>query len=575
MRGVKVACFLVVLFFLSSGSSLTFAQSSPSAGQTAGGIAQQQKILDQQKKLEGRIQSERPTEGQAVSEAVEMPDNGPKAMIHTINVEGSTILTSAEIRKVVGDYEGRELSLKDAQKVADMISDIYRTKGYLTSRAYLPPQSLKEGVLLIKVIEGKPGEVEIRGNKYFSTALLKSRLDMQTGGYFDYSALQRSLVYINESPDRSARATLVPGKQPGTTDVVLDVKDRMPFHAGFEYDNFGSRYMNKSRYSGTLEHNNLTGHDDKLYLKYQTAEANYLRLEQGRYSIPLSTKLTVGGYALHDETELGKEFEDLKARGKAYIYGLFLTESLVQKTDLAINFNAGFDSKSIVNFLSENMTSRDELRIFKAGFDFDISDKWGRNILTTEVDQGFGETDLLGGMSAKDPKASRAGSGGQFTKELVNYYRLQPLFWETSLLWKNSAQYTNNILTASEQFQIGGAGSVRGYGPAEFSGDRGYYTSAEWSLPFYGLSRNAKVPFRNEKLYDSLRFVTFWDIAGVSVLKPATNEQKNEVLQGYGFGIRFNVKDLTARVEVGYPFQGDKPADGHNAHTWLEFTYKF
>jgi hemolysin activation/secretion protein len=568
MKGLKFVLSLGVCFLALQFLGL----SSAMAAETIGSVSRQEDDLQKSKSLRSQIESKASVQKEAAKEDIAMPDAGPKVLITKITVEGADALSASDVQKIISKYEGTELSLKQAKKIADQISGLYRQKGLLTSRAYLPPQSLKEGTLLIKVVEGKVGSVEVRGNRYFKTSLLKDRLDMPVGGYFDYSALQRSLVYINEHPDRSAKASIVPGKTVGTTDVIVDVKDRLPVHVGFEYDNFGSRYIDKSRYATTLEHNNITGHDDKLFYKFQTSEGQFMRMQQGRYSLPLSSTSNIGGYFVDSKLKLGREYEASESRGKARIYGMFYDKALVQKTDLEVRYNLGYDHKSIVNFINGSKTSRDELRVLKNGVDFDISDNYGRNILSLEYDAGF--PGIMGGMAAKDAMASRDGSGAKFQKGLLTFYRLHPTPFETSLLWKNTAQLSNHSLTSSEQFQIGGPSSVRGYTPAEASGDKGYYTSMELSLPLYGLSRNVNVPFRQEKLRDAFKLVTFWDYASVNVKNADVGAKDTTTLKGYGFGGRFNVKNLSARVEVGYPI-GKTPADGRHAHPWVEFTYKF
>ncbi|MBZ0166861.1 MAG: BamA/TamA family outer membrane protein, partial [Candidatus Omnitrophica bacterium] len=446
-------------------------------------------------------------------------------------------------------------------------------KGYVTSRAYIPPQSLSNGRLIIKVVEGKLGELDIRGNQHFKSDLLRNYVDLEPQGYFDYSALQRALVYINEHPDRTARIILVPGKVPGTTDLVLDVEDRLPIHVGFEYDNFASRYLKENRFALTLEHNNLFGFDDRLFLKGQLSEDTLLELYQIRYVFPINKTWDVGFYVLNVDTELGKEFKSLKAEGDAFLAGIFASKQLLYRDDLELRLNIGFDYKDIENHLLGVKTSEDNLRVFKIGLDVDANDRWGRNIFTTEFD--FGLDDFLGASDAKDPMASRLGAGGKFHKWMFHFFRLQPMPYESYILWKNSAQISNHNLAASEQFQIGGPTSVRAYAPAEYSGDRGIYSSIEWSFPLYFLPDDWKVPYREETWYESLKWVIFYDIGFVDVKNPLPGEETTETLKGYGTGIRMNVKDdIEIRVEAAWPI-GDRSEDGNRTHLWFEFRIKF
>ncbi len=562
------ALFFTAFFFTTSAFSQV-----PSS-QTAGGIVRQETQRLKQKRLEEKIEKERAKTEEVSPNDVITPDKGPTTLVNKIVVEGATLLSEKEIRNITSQYEGKELTIETMQKVADLITDEYREKGFVTSRAYIPPQTITGGVLVIKIVEGKLGTLDIKGNRHFSTSLLEKKMGIETDGYFDYSALQKSLVYINKHPDRLAKAILVPGKTPGTTDIILEVEDNYPFHIGFSYDNYGSRYIGRNRYSIRLEHNNITGHDDKLHVKGQLSDGNYLVLQQVRYSYPVSRKWELGAYALLSKTKLKEEFDDLESRGEAEIFGAYSSYQWIEKDDLAVGLNLGFDSKNIHNELLGSQTSRDELRIAKAGFDVDYIDNWGRTILTAQLDQGIPE--FMGAMDAKDSDASRAGAGGKFTKWAFNLFRLQPMFWETNVLFKNSFQFTNNTLCASEQFQIGGATSVRGYPPGEFSGDNGFYSAFEWSIPPYGLPKDIKFPFRDEKLYDVFRIVLFWDIGLVKNNAPASGETGTQTLRGAGFGGRFTMtEDFELRIETGYPLGGPTPSDGDHAHTWVEAHLKF
>ena len=117
---------------------------------------------------------------------------------------------------------------------------------------------------------------------------------------------------------------------------------------------------------------------------------------------------------------------------------------------------------------------------------------------------------------------------------------------------------------------------MRGYPPAERSGDKGFYSALELSLPPYGLSRNIKVPLRKETLYDALRFVLFWDIGMTAFNNTQAGEVETATLRSAGFGARMNLgEDLDARLEIGYPLGGPTPSDGDHAHVWGEFNILF
>ena len=573
--GTLIALFMFVVVTMSNGFAAT-------SSQVVSSQTQQDIITQNNRTIEEKISvTQAPEEEESSKDSAEEVKAAAKApntkeqkfLVKQIDVQGATIPTNTELYEVTVPYQDTEMSLADAQKVADLITDIYRKKGFVTSRAYLPPQTMKNNVLVIKVVEGKLGSMSIKGNRYFGTSLLKRKMHVADTGYFDYSALQRSLVYINQHPDRVAKTILMPGKEPGTTDVVVNVEDRMPIHAGFTYDNYGSRYIDRNRYALTLEHNNLLGFDDRLFLKVQTSEANYMRFAQAQYVFPVSETLNVGAYGVYSDLVLGKEFAALEAEGRARVVGIFADKALIQDPGFEWRINGGLDYKNIYNYELGTLVSRDKVRVAKLGTGLDITDKLGRTIINPELNVGLPK--VLDGMESKDGMASRAGSGGSFQKETINIYRLQPLPFETSLLWKNSAQWSHHNLPASEQFQIGGPTSVRGYAPAEFGGDKGLYSAWEWSIPPYFIPDSAKVPFTQESLKDSFRLVSFYDLGFVHLNNTSVGEKENQTLRGWGYGVRLNVRDnLICRLELGYPL-GREPADGNNMHPWIEITARY
>jgi len=364
--------------------------------------------------------------------------------------------------------------------------------------------------------------------------------------------------------------------EPGTTDVVIQVVDHLPIHIGFEYDNHGSRFIKEQRYAVTLEHNNVLGFDDRFYGKFQMAQQELLLLSQIRYTFPIGKKWEIGAHYSGSRTRLAKDFEDLETLAKSQVIGVLGSYRIIEDNDMELKLNWGFDHKRFIDEQLGVEVSRDDLRVVNAGLDLDISDPFGRTIITGAANVGL--VDILKASPAKNPNSSRsaAGAGGKFSKGVFNLFRLQPMPWQTAILWKNSAQLSNHDLVSSEQFQIGGAQSVRAYAPAEYAGDKGWYTAIDWSIPFYFLPKEANVPFYDDvTFYDSLRFVAFWDWAFADTKTPAANDKERHTIKGYGFGVRFNVKDdIEARVEVGIPI-GKRSSDGSHAHPWFELNLKF
>ncbi len=571
MKKAACALFWFLLIFSFCFIGLGFTQTM-SEQERAAQLEDKDKELMQrleEEKEPAKIEEEKQP-GPPAAEAV-----AEKALIQNISVSGVTAVSEKEIKAITLPFENKELEVKEMQKVADLITDYYRQKGFVTTRAYLPPQKLEKGVLEIKVQEGVMGAVEIKGNRYFSNKLLLSKITLKKGSLFNYDILRKDIADINKSPDRSSRAVLMAGKEPGQTDMLLEVNDRLPIHAGFSLDNFGSRYIEGYRYTVKVSDNNLLGFDDSLAFQYMLAQRGRYFLKNVRYLLPFDPGWQIGLSSSLSRVKLGEELEDSDVRGKSHLYGIFLIKNFIQDENLYINFNAGFDYKNITNYQNQAVSFEDRKKKKKIGLDMDLSDNFGRTIFASEFD--FGIPSIMGGLkkASSTTTSSRSGSGGEFVKTSIDLIRLQKIPLSSNLLWKNQLQISPYILTSAEEFQIGGITNARGYPSAEAVGDNGFASAWELYFPAYFVSKEIKAPFSRASFYDAFRGVIFYELATARLRRPAAGEDKNKTLKSAGFGMRFNLpENFSLRLDLGWPLD-NTPSDSDQLHTWLQISKDF
>jgi hemolysin activation/secretion protein len=565
-----VLCISLFLFFL---SSFAFAQDPGKAAQVSSSELQ----IEKERALRARIEAlkEREVEEDELIEEDEIAEDSEAVMITDITVTGVSQFSSGQIAEIITPYKNKELTLREMGKIATRITELYRSNGFITSRAYLPPQKIATGVLEIRVIEGKTGEVSVSGNRFFRAKRIRSSLSMKNGEIFNHALLRRNLTRINEMPDRNVKALLAPGEEPGTTDIALEVKDRFPIHAKVGWDNWGSRYIRKNHYTGVITDNNLLGFDDILTAQYQFGDSHDYRLLSLRYLFPFTSTVRVGALYSRSEIELGREYTDVMARSKGKMMSLYSMYDFYTTDNINATLNLGFDYKDNFNFQLGDEESRDRMRVVKLGFDIDVLDEWnGRTIISPEIDTGIPR--FMGGLDTNDPKASRQGSGGRFVKGTLMLVRLQKMPYDTSLLLKNQFQFTPHVLTATEQFQLGGIANNRGYASGERVGDEGGATTLELSVPVYGIPEDLMFPFLNKSIYDALRLVAFYDVGYVHLRKPQPGEDSVSALNSAGWGVRFNLpSNFTFSADFGCPLGGSKPQDGSHLRTWLSISMQF
>ncbi|MFA6600804.1 MAG: ShlB/FhaC/HecB family hemolysin secretion/activation protein [Candidatus Omnitrophota bacterium] len=572
---MKHGQFLVSLIFaLTLTYSSGYAAPNSSASQEMGGIERTRELEARSKKLTEEVQKKKEKPG-IDQEKLPSPESpalpSEKMLIKSIVVTGATLVPEEEIRKIAAPFENQELPLTEMKKVTDLITEAYRKRGYVTSRAYIPPQKIENNRFEIKVIEGKMGNLEVKGNRYSRASLFKKKITLKKGDFFDYTKLAKSLRKINSQPDKSAKVVLVPGKAAGDTDVVLEVKDSFPVHAGFTYDNYGSKYILGDRYQFGMTHNSLLGLEDIFQFNYTMSEGGAYRLIGGSYVVPVTSTLKVGASALWSKLHLLDSYKPQDIRGNSELFSVFATQSILDEAKYSVNLNAGFDVKNIYNYQQGAKTSEDKMRVAKLGIDADFEDRLGRSILTNGIEVGVPE--FMGGLKAKDPESTAVGAGGAFTKYVMNFYRLQPMPFKSTILCKNQLQSSNRPLTSTEQFQIGGIINTRGYPPAEKVGDFGFSSTTEWSFPVYALPKDLRIPYTKTNFYDAAKLVTFFDYGNVRYLNSLDGTRKKSYsLNDFGWGVRFNLpQHVSFKIDFAYPV-GSTASDGDKQRIWMQIS---
>ncbi len=125
----------------------------------------------------------------------------------------SEILTKDQIQAVTASYIGKQVTLKDLHEMADKITNIYRDKGYMTCGAVLPPQRIHDGVVEVRLIEGKTGTVNLTGNRYTKTGYIMNRINLKPGEIANTEKLNQELRWFQGTNDVQLRVVMKPGAE--------------------------------------------------------------------------------------------------------------------------------------------------------------------------------------------------------------------------------------------------------------------------------------------------------------------------------------------------------------------------
>jgi hemolysin activation/secretion protein len=111
--------------------------------------------------------------------------------------------------------------------------------------------------------------------------------------------------------------------------------------------------------------------------------------------------------------------------------------------------------------------------------------------------------------------------------------------FESYMSMRSQFQMSSKTLPSSEQFQLGGANSVRGYPEGDYLADIGANLNLDWIFPFYLFPKEIRFPYADMPLRNQLQPVIFLDLGGGGIMKPSPGERQSKFLMGVGGGLRF------------------------------------
>jgi len=546
-------------------------------------VSEQSTLIEQQRKILEKILETAPAE---LKLAVAPPES--KTLVKKFVVNGANLFTPKQFEAVLNKYRDKELGMTDLKKAADEITGLYRKKGYIVSLAYLPTQEIADNTVEFKVVEGRVGDIEVEKPKYSKAETIKKRFLVEKGQILDSKKMEVSLRSINKQPDRTMRAVLSPGPTPETSNILLKLdKERSPQHFYGDFNNRGTNLTGHNRWGLGYVNNNLLGIDDILSLRFVSNNKTEVYGFSAAYELPVSRYNTrVGAYAAYSKADIGGQFVYVDPEGRASIWGLYVSHPWLDKefydeatnTNLSLtsNFTVGFDSISVRNKLLGDETSHDELRVLKAGINFEETDNLGRGGITAEIHAGI--PNFLGSKSERKVSDSRIDSGGAFQKYIGSLTRITRLPASSMLVNNFKFQLTPYNLVNSEQMILGGADTVRGFPENEYLADYGWINTVELRTPAFFLPPILKVPFDKKRtpLVDAIQLVGFIDAGKGWVNNARVGETKSKYLIGAGFGFRFNFYEhLRGRLDIGFPAGNVRPSDSstNTIHFGLQYEW--
>jgi len=128
-----------------------------------------------------------------------------------IEFEGMTVYAPEDLLPLYEGKLGTEVALTEVFRIANQVTARYRDDGYILSRAVVPQQEIRAGIVRIRILEGYVDNITIEGETHGSDDLIRSYAGKIQGSRpVHVSDFERYLLLINDLPGTQAQAVLQP-----------------------------------------------------------------------------------------------------------------------------------------------------------------------------------------------------------------------------------------------------------------------------------------------------------------------------------------------------------------------------
>ncbi|EDI8721514.1 ShlB/FhaC/HecB family hemolysin secretion/activation protein, partial [Salmonella enterica] len=180
----------------------------------------------------------------------------------------------------------------------------YRDRGVLLARAVLPPQTIKDGLLTVRVVPGKYDRSVLHNSSRLRDSQAERMVNAAApaGDVVKKAGLERLALLMSEVPGVDAQVSLQSGSVPGTSAPDITLKPGKRFGGYVGLDNQGDPTTGRSRVMAGVYANGLLGYGDQLRVDLLDAYE-----KSNLFNGSLDYSLLAGGYG----TRVGVNYSHL------------------------------------------------------------------------------------------------------------------------------------------------------------------------------------------------------------------------------------------------------------------------
>lgn len=481
--------------------------------------------------------------------AQQAPGGGQTLTINEYTIRGNHLLSERDVDTAVYPFLGPGQTVHSVDEARAALQAVYADKGYETVSVFIPPQHVVGGVVILQVLEAPIGRLNIVGSRYFSLKKIRSQArSLAPGQVPNFKHVKQDVIALNAWPDRQVTPSLQAGVRPDTVDVDLNVKDTPPLHGSLSLDNDYSQNTTPLRINGALSYDNLWQRGDTLSMQFQVApeRPNDALVFSGSYQAQTGIDwLSLLFSALISNSKVSS-LGSTNVVGKGQDVGIRAQIVLPSGNGFSQALSTGIDYKNFGQDVTlAGAASGSPVTYYPLTASYSAS--WLGESATTQFDAStvLSVRGLGSGTTAFDNRRYESQSNFIYAKGDLS--RQQDLPFGLQVYGEAQGQFSDQPLVNTEQFSLGGQGTVRGYLNAEVLGDNAATGSVELRSPQLAQYAGPKV--------NDWRLFVFGEGGWADILDALPEQQSQFGLASAGAGTRIQlVNHLNGSVDVAVPF---------------------
>ncbi len=408
--------------------------------------------------------------------------DNPTVDVATFEVRGNSLLEPQRLDALLASRTGK-LSWAGIEAAAQALQAAYREAGFGAVVVQIPQQTLRDGRVVLEVVEGRLSQIQVAGNNRFTRDnVLRSLPALRMAQTPQLGELDGELLMANENPAKTSRVVFQPGERRGQVEALVVLEEAPVERWQISMDNTGNDATGKYRLALGYQHANLMDSDSVLNVRFVTSptELSSVAVLNSSLRVPLYASKTFlewsalvsNTQSIPSQTAAG----ELRFTGKGVSFGARALRLLPSLGEYKHQVSAGVERRRYINDCSLGVFGAAGCGTAAASVDVlpltlaYVVQKPGAVLASLQWIQN-----LAVGSAGRTPdfNAARPGADARYRLmrgSAVGGGSIDPRW---SFGWQVNAQYSLSPLVPAEQWGIGGQASVRGYPERVVAGDSG------------------------------------------------------------------------------------------------------